>query len=110
MGTIALSGVVELSSFEACNKIDSVSVCVQPGWNRVNLARSGGEDGQNIWLDYCDAYSAVEKLWKDPAHKSKLILKPQVLMTATEGRRYRGAHTGRWWNEMQVGCAFAQFF
>lgn len=66
----------------------------------MNLASP--TDGQDLILDFCDAYTAVLGLWKDPAHAGKLVLKPKVLRTKGGERRYKGAHTGVWWNDMQV--------
>lgn len=74
--------------------------CFQEGWTRVNLASAS--DGQDLFLDFCDAYTAVLGLWRDPAHAGRLILQPKELHTRTGERRYKGAHTGTWWNDMQV--------
>lgn len=83
-------------------RLNSVCTLLQEGWNRVNLARSDGKDGQDLFLDYCDGYAAAVGLWKDPAHSGKLVLKPVELFTKNGDWRYRAAHTGVWWNEMQV--------
>ncbi|GAQ91611.1 hypothetical protein KFL_008180030 [Klebsormidium nitens] len=89
-----LKGAADVQSY-----IDTLP---QPaGWKRVNLARANGKDGQDLFLDYCDAYEAVLGLWRDPAHSGKLILKPVLLRNKKGERVYKGAHSGVWWHEMQ---------
>jgi hypothetical protein len=64
-------------------RLNTACTLLQEGWNRVNLARPDGKDGQDLFLDYCDGYAAAVGLWKDPAHSGKLVLKPSSCIQRT---------------------------